>query len=82
MAKKTFYVVQPYELGKRGALKAGVPLEVRTADDAMRVAKRMALVKAGAVAFSRAVDPETEDAEEPVLIASFGAVPDGVLDAA
>ncbi|MFG1260070.1 hypothetical protein V5F79_22340 [Xanthobacter flavus] len=82
MAKKTFYVVQPYELGKRGVLKAGVPMEVRTAGDAMRVAKRMALVKAGAVAFSRAVDPETEDSDEPVLIGSFGAVPDGVLDAA
>ncbi|GLI23454.1 hypothetical protein GGQ86_003010 [Xanthobacter flavus] len=82
MAKKTFYVVQPYELGKRGVLKAGVPMEVRTADDAMRVAKRMALVKAGAVAFSRAVDPETEDADEAVLIGSFGAVPEGALDAA
>ena len=76
MAKKTFYVVQPYELGKRGALKAGVPLEVRTADDAMRIARRMALVKAGAVAFSRVVDSEFEDAEEPVLIASVGGVPE------
>lgn len=81
MAKKTLYVVQPYELGKRGALKAGVPLEVRTADDAMRVAERMALVKAGAVAFSRAVDAESEDADEPELIGRFGTTPDEALNA-
>ena len=82
MAKKTFFVVQPYELGKRGALKAGVPMEVRTAGDAVRVAKRMALVKSGVVAFSREVDPETDDTEDPVIIASFGAVPDGELGVA
>lgn len=82
MAKKMFFVVQPYELGKRGALKAGVPMEVRTAGDAVRVAKRMALVKSGVVAFSREVDPETDDTEDPVIIASFGAVPDGELGVA
>lgn len=81
MAKKTFYVVQPYELGKRGALKAGVPMEVRSADDAERVARRMATVKAGAVAFSRAVDPEFDDADEPVLIGRFGSTPDDASNA-
>lgn len=82
MAKKTFYAVQPFEAGKRGRIKAGVPMEARTAADAERIAKRISLVVAGAIAFSRDVDPESDDADPPVLIASFGEVPDGVLDAA
>ncbi|MFG1277212.1 hypothetical protein V5F34_08775 [Xanthobacter autotrophicus] len=82
MAKKTFYVVQPFELGKRGALKAGAAVEARTAADAERIARRMAIVNAGAIAFSRDVDPESDDADPPVLIASFGQVPDSTLEAA
>lgn len=82
MIKKTFYVVQPFEAGKRGRVKAGVPMEVRSAADAERVAKRMSLVKLGAIAFSTDVEPESGDADPPVLIASFGAVPEGVLEPA
>ncbi|MDR6953821.1 hypothetical protein J2X65_003184 [Ancylobacter sp. 3268] len=79
MSKKTFYVVQPFETGKRGAIKAGIPMEVRSAEDAERVARRLSLVKLGAVAFSREVDHESDDADEPILIASFGKVPEGML---
>lgn len=82
MAKKTFYVVQPFFAGKRGALKAGLPMEVRNAADAERIALRMSLVKLGAIAFSTDVEPESGDAEPPVLIASFGQVPDGILEPA
>lgn len=82
MAKKTFFVVQPFELGKRGVLKAVRPMEARSADDAERIARRLAIAKAGAIAFSRDVDPEFDDADPPVLIARFGQVPDDVLDAA
>ncbi|MBS9476203.1 hypothetical protein [Ancylobacter radicis] len=81
MPKKTFFVVQPFEAGKRGALKPGQAMEVRTAEDADRVARRMSLIKKGAIAFSREVDPESDDADAPVLIASYGEVPDGVLEA-
>ena len=82
MTKKTFYVVQPFEAGKRGRVLAGIPMEVRSAADAERVARRMSLVKLGAIAFSTDVEPESGDADPPVLIASFGAVPDGVLEPA
>jgi len=82
MTKKTFYVVQPFEAGKRGKVKAGTPMEVRNASDAERVAKRMSLVKLGAIAFSTEVETESGDAEPPVMIATFGAVPEGVLDPA
>jgi len=81
MTKKTFYVVQPFEAGKRGKMKAGIPMEVRSAADADRVAKRMSMVKLGAIAFSTEVEPESGDAEPPVLIASYGEVPEGVLEA-
>lgn len=81
MSKKTFFVVQPFEAAKRGRIKAGIPMEARSAADADRVAKRLSLVKAGAIAFSTEVEAESGDAEPPVLIASYGAVPDGVLDA-
>lgn len=80
MAKKTFYVVQPFEAGKRGALKAGIPMEVRSAADAERVAARISLTKPGAIAFSTDVEPESGDADPPILIASFGQVPDGILE--
>ncbi|MFG1454549.1 hypothetical protein V5F44_20200 [Xanthobacter sp. V2C-8] len=80
MPKKTFYVVQPYVLGKRGALRAGQAREARSAADAERMAERMAAMAAGAVAFSREVDPESDDAEPPVLIASYGRVPDEALE--
>ena len=38
-------------------------------------------MRLGAIAFSKDVDPEGDDADEPVLIASFGQVPEGVLEA-
>jgi hypothetical protein len=81
MTKKTFYVVQPFETGKRGRIKAGIPMEARSAEDADRKAKRFSLVKAGAIAFSTEVETESGDAEPPVLIASYGEVPEGVLEA-
>lgn len=81
MTKKTFYVVQPFEAGKRGAIKAGIPMEVRNAADAERIARRMSTAKLGAIAFSTDVEPESGDADPPVLIASFGQIPDSVLEA-
>lgn len=80
MAKHTFFVVQPFEAGKRGAIKAGIPMEVRNAADAERMARRISLTKPGAIAFSTDVEPESGDADPPVLIAAFGQVPDGVLE--
>ncbi|WP_454917339.1 hypothetical protein [Xanthobacter sediminis] len=80
MAKKTFYVVQPYKQGRRGVLVACQAREARNAADAQRIAERMAAMAAGAVAFSREVDPDSDDADPPVLIASYGRVPDEALE--
>jgi len=83
MARKTFYVVQPYDAAKRGSgLKAGVAMEATSEADARRKAERLANTRAGAIAFSRDVDPDSDDAEPPVLIASFGRVPEDLFDGA
>lgn len=81
MAKRTFYVVQRFEAGKRGAIRPGQPMEAQTAEHADRMAQRLGSTKLGAIAFSRDVDPETDDADGPVLISTYGQVPDGILDA-
>lgn len=81
MSKKTFFVVQPFEKAKGKKLKAGIPMEVRDAEEASRKAERVSLVKAGAIAFSTEVEIETGDAEPPVLIASYGEVPEDAIEA-
>ena len=40
----------------------------------------MSMVKLGAIAFSTDVEPESGDADPPVLIATFGQVPDSVME--
>ena len=80
MTKTTMFAAQPFEAGKRGKVLAGVPMEARDAEHAERIAKRMSFVKLGAIAFSTEVEIESGDAEPPVMIASFGAVPEGVLE--
>ncbi|MGU3495903.1 hypothetical protein ACLBXM_17825 [Xanthobacteraceae bacterium A53D] len=83
MAKQVFYVVQPYDPAKRGGgLKAGQPMEASSEADARRKAERMARVRAGAIAFSKQVDPDSDDADPAVFIASFGRVPDEALELA
>lgn len=80
MAKTVFFVVQPFVMGRRGALVAGSAREARNAAEAERIAQRMAGMTAGAIAFSRAVDPDSDDAGPPALIATFGRVPEEALE--
>lgn len=42
----------------------------------------MSLAKPGAIAFSTDVEAESGDADPPVLIASFGQAPEGLLEPA
>lgn len=72
MTNKTLYIVQPFELRTEGMIKAGLPMEVGSAEEAERIARRMAIVKAGAIAFSRDIEADGSDADHRVLIASFG----------
>lgn len=78
----TYFVVQTFEIGKRGALIADTPVQLQGADQAIRTAERLALKKAGAVAFSRTGDPETGDFEDAKILFIHGEVPLDLAEAA
>ncbi|GAB3644443.1 hypothetical protein KHC28_23940 [Ancylobacter sonchi] len=79
MNKKTFYVVQAYETGKRGVTSVGIPIEARTSEDATRIAKRLSIIRLGAIAFSRDSGSDENSLSKPVIIASFGQVPETAI---
>lgn len=73
----TYFVVQSFERGKKGALVADQPVEAQGPEHAARMAERLSRVKTGVVAFSRRGDPATGDFEDAVIIASYGSVAEG-----
>lgn len=73
MSKITYFVVQPFEISKRGRPVAGSPVQAQSAGQAMRMAERIA-AKGGAIAFSRTGDPETGDFEDAVVLGQFGEI--------
>lgn len=73
----TYFVVQSFERGKKGALVADQPVEAQGREHAMRMAERLSHIKAGVVAFSRQGDPATGDFEDAVIIASHGSLAEG-----
>jgi hypothetical protein len=76
VSTKTFYVVQPFSKGKRGALKADLPIQVSSEGSAIRRAESLAETKVGVLAFSQSGDPEMGDFDEPVVLARHGEVPE------
>ena len=76
MARETVYLVQAFNAGKGGSLKADAPIPCRTVEGARRTAERLALSKAGVVAFSSTGDAETGDYDdEPTVFFRTGLVP-------
>lgn len=80
---QTVFVVQPFEMKRRGrsmGLAPATPLAARDAHHASllleRQRHRTGIV--GAVAFSRSGDPESGDYDEPVILGSVGEVPEEV----
>lgn len=71
----TYYVVQSFQTGKRGALIADQPVQAQSSDHAKRIAERLSSKKAGVVAFSREGDPTTGDWEDSVVLFSRGSLP-------
>lgn len=76
MARKLVFGVRLYEQGRRGALRPGRMVAAPSAAHAERLAMRMALRGAGAIALAREIDEEHDAVGEPVILATFGAVPD------
>ncbi|GGD31070.1 hypothetical protein [Aureimonas glaciei] len=78
----TYFVVQTFEIGKRGMLIADPAVQMQSAGQATRTAERLALKKAGVVAFSRTGDPETGDFDDAKILYIHGQVPAEMAEAA
>ncbi len=78
MSQTTYYVVQPFELDKKGHLVPKPAQQVPGRDIAIRRAKRLA-EKGGAIAFSRTGDLSSGDFDDAVVLGQFGLVPEDVL---
>ena len=76
----TYFVVQPFQTGKRGALLADPAVQATSEEHASRMAERMSRHKAGVVAFSRTGDPVTGEYEDAQIIAVYGSVPSEVSE--
>ena len=76
MARETIYLVQAYTQGKRARLNADAPIACKSPDSARRTAERLAITKAGVVAFSTSGDAELgEYDDEPVVFFRTGRLP-------
>ena len=76
MSMQTNFLVQAFT-ARGEQLKGSVPIACRSAEGALRTARRLALVNAGVVAFSTTSDAETGDYdEEPKVFFREGLVPD------
>jgi hypothetical protein len=70
----TYYVVVPFDRNEEGDLGAGDAVEALSASAAERRARSLALMHAGAVAFSRTGDPLIGEFQDAVVLAQFGEV--------
>ena len=76
MSRQTNLLVQSFDLAKGDQLKAGAPMVCRTEESARRTAERLAMSKAGVVAFSTTADAETGDYDDqPTVFFRAGRVP-------
>lgn len=76
MARETIFLVQAFLPGKGDGLKADAPMRCRTAEAARKTAERLAVTKAGVVAFSTAGDAELGDYDDsPTIIFRAGRLP-------
>lgn len=72
----TYFVVQSFTRGKRGALLADTPVQATDQGHAFRMLERLAKSKVGVVAFSRSGDPATGEYTDAIILATFGDLPD------
>lgn len=75
----TYFVVQTFQRGKKGALIPDIPRPARDRLHCERVAEKLAERSAGVVAFSRTGDPESDDWEDAMIISQYGETPSELL---
>ncbi|TCV66315.1 hypothetical protein [Neorhizobium sp. S3-V5DH] len=78
----TYFVVQSFTRGKRGALLPDIPIQATDQAHAFRMLDRLAAQKAGVVAFSRSGDPATGEYTDAVILGTYGDLPDEAAEMA
>lgn len=73
---QVIYSVIPFAAGKRGRILGQTPVQARDEGHAKRTAERMSARFVGVVATSCEVDMEADSWGEPVVLASYGQVPE------
>ena len=81
MAAVTYHVVLAFTRSEDGDIVATEPKEAQSADQAVRIAVRMAAdaQHCGALAFSRTGDPAIGEFEDAVILKAIGQVDEGSL---
>jgi len=82
MAYKQMHFVQVFGIDGKNRLIGGRSYSVADADEARLKAKFLSEKVVGVVAFSQMVDQDAGDAEEPILLAHYGRIPDEARAAA
>ncbi|WP_434777685.1 hypothetical protein [Neisseria sp. Ec49-e6-T10] len=80
---QTFYIVQSYNKqknGKKTELIADTPIQCKTEAEARNRAERFADKKAGVIAASQEVDPDTDEYGSFNVLAHYGELPAGLLE--
>ncbi len=73
---KTQFLVLPYKLGARNKVEAQQAQTCRSDTDALRTGERMARRFLGVVVISQEFDETADFAADPVVLATYGTVPD------
>ena len=74
----TYYVALPFIRSEDGDLVAGEARDYQFANAAIRGARSMAAINAGAIAFSRTGDPAVGEFQPAHILARFGETSDEV----
>lgn len=72
---ETIYVVQGFEAGKRGTLKAMQPMTFTTESQARSRAERMGATCVGVIAFEQTADVDAGEYADPVVLCRLGQLP-------
>lgn len=76
----TYFVVQPFLLGKKGMIIPAPPIQATDEHHCRRLAARHAETSPCVIAFSRTGNPEYGDWDDAVVIARYGTIPDDIME--
>jgi hypothetical protein len=81
MTSMTYYVALAFTRSEGGEIVACEPKEVRSSDEAIRMAGSLAAMEGhcGAIAFSRTGDSALGDFEDAVILKTVGEIDSGLL---